>query len=160
MSDNKNFSIELDDGKVKVPINNKYGEEIGVFYFRPTDINILERYKKVADEFGEILKPLENFNLETDGTSNDVGGMEALNQARTKLFELCNYLFDGDMAEAFFGKMNPFSPVDGKFYCENVLNAVGNFISNQFKTETEQLNARVSKYTHGVKTGKHKNGAK
>ena len=34
-----NFNgIVVDDGGVEVPIRNKRGDEIGVFYFNPTDI--------------------------------------------------------------------------------------------------------------------------
>ena len=64
------------------------------------------------------------------------------------------------MAEAFFGKMHAFSPVGGRFYCENALNAVGQFISRRFDAEIKQVSSRISKYTHGYKTGKHKDGSK
>ena len=86
--------------------------------------------------------------------------MAILDKAQGKLFELVDYLFDGNASEAFFGKMNPFSPVDGKFYCEQALNAVGEFISKQFDEEINKINTRVEKYTHGYRTGKHKDGSK
>ena len=37
------MSITVDDGSVRVPIKNLYGDEIGVFYFRPTDLGIIDR---------------------------------------------------------------------------------------------------------------------
>ncbi len=162
MSDIKNNTFELvvDDGSIAVPIKNMDGDVIGEFKFRPTDFNIVKRYNKVADEFADVVKPLIDANIGRDGEGEDAESVKLLGEAEAKLFELVDYMFDGNMAEAFFGKMNPFSPVDGHFYCENALIAVGNFISNQFDEEIKKINNRVSKYTHGYKTGKHRNGGK
>lgn len=148
----KNFSMEIsvDDGTVRVPVKNKQGEEIGVFYFRPTDINIIKRYNEVIDKFDNIVAPLENVDISSDGTAqdvNDLAAIEALKDAEKRLFEATDYLFGGNMSEAFFGKMNPFSPVNGHFYCETAINAVGNFINAQFDRETKRISSRVSRYT-------------
>lgn len=148
----KNFSMEIsvDDGTVRVPVKNKQGEEIGVFYFRPTDINIIKRYNEVIDKFDNIVAPLENVDISSDGTAqdmNDQAAIEALKDAEKRLFEATDYLFGGNMSEAFFGKMNPFSPVNGHFYCESAINAVGSFINTQFDRETKKISSRVSRYT-------------
>lgn len=159
----KNFNgIVVDDGSVKEVIRNKLGQEIGVFIFRPTDIGILDRFDKVAADFENIVAPLNDVNINPDGTvdENNEAELAAMNEAKKKLYEACNYIFDGNMSEAFFGKMNPFSPVNGHFYAERVLNVVGDYISAQFKKETAKINARVNRYTHGYRTGKHKNGGK
>jgi ribosomal protein L44E len=58
-------------------------------------------------------------------------------------------MLGGNMSEAFFGKVNPFSPVDGNFYCENALNAVGKFISQQHDREIKKISQRVNRYTQG-----------
>ena len=47
------------------------------------------------------------------------------------------------MSEAFFGKVHPFSPVNGKFYCENVLEAVGDYLAARLGGEAKKLNARI-----------------
>lgn len=156
------MSLVVDDGSTKVPICNKFGDEIGVFYFQPTDIGIIDRYNKVIGEFDKITEPLENVNINSDGTAEgkEKAEQEALKEAEKRLYEACDYLFGGNFAEAFFGKMHPFSPVNGRFYCENALNAVGQYISRQFNREVNKVNARVQKYTHGIKTGKHKDGKK
>lgn len=148
----KNFSMEIsvNDGTVRVPVKNKQGEEIGVFYFRPTDINIIKRYNEVIDKFDNIVAPLENVDISSDGTAqdmNDQAAIEALKDAEKRLFEATDYLFGGNMSEAFFGKMNPFSPVNGHFYCESAINAVGSFINTQFDRETKKISSRVSRYT-------------
>ena len=160
---NQNFTgIVVDDGSVRESIRNKHGEEIGVFYFRPTDVGIIDRYNKIAADFEKITAPLENVNINPDGSvdEKDEAEQAAMQEATKRLYDACNFLFDGNFAEAFFGSMHPFSPVNGRFYCENALDAVGKYISRQFDREVAKVNNRVSRYTHSYKTGKHKDGKK
>lgn len=161
---NDNNAIVVDDGSVRVPIKNKRGVEIGVFYFRPTDIGIIDRFNNMVDEFDKITAPLESVNIKPDGTvdENNEAEFEAMKKAEANLYTACDKLFDGNMSEAFFGKMHPFSPINGRFYCQNALESVGTYISKQFARETKKINSRVEKYTHGyaARTGKHKNGKK
>lgn len=158
------MNIVVDEGSVKVPVCNMFGDEIGVFYFQPTDIGMVDRYNKAMSEFDKITEPLESVNINGDGTvdEKDEAGFEAMREAQRRLYEACDYLFGGNMSEAFFGKVHPFSPVNGRFYCENALEAVGKFISQQFDQETAKVNSRGNKYTHGyeARTGKHKDGKK
>lgn len=154
--------ITVDDGSIEVPIRNFQNEIIGSFTFRPTDIGIIERYNKVVGDFDKITEPLETVNIKPDGTvdEKDAAEMAAMKEAEQRLYDACNYLFGGNFAEAFFGKMHPFSPIKGHFYCENALNVVGKYISAQFDREVKQVNSRVERYTHGYRTGKHKGGKK
>ncbi len=168
MAENKNnitnlpgqaLEIVVDDGSVEVPIKNKQGDTLGVFYFRPTDMGMIDRYNQLAGDFEKITAPLENLDIHPDGTTDEnEAAQAALHEAQQRLYEACNKLFGGNMSEAFFGKMHPFSPVGGRFYCENALEAVGSYISKQFAREVKKINSRVEKYTHGYKTGKHKYG--
>ena len=163
ITNNQKFTgIVVDDGSVRESIRNKHGDEIGVFYFRPTDVGIIDRYNKIAADFEKITAPLENVNINPDGTVDEKDEAEraAMQEATKRLYDACNFLFDGNFAEAFFGSMHPFSPVNGRFYCENALDAVGKYISRQFDREVAKVNNRVSRYTHGYKTGKHKDGKK
>ena len=160
---NQNFTgIVVDDGSVRESIRNKHGEEIGVFYFRPTDVGIIDRYNKIAADFEKITAPLENVNINPDGSvdEKDEAEQAAMQEATKRLYDACNFLFDGNFAEAFFGSMHPFSPVNGRFYCENALDAVGKYISRQFDREVAKVNNRVNRYTHGYRTGQHKDGKK
>jgi len=158
------MNIIVDEGSVKVPICNKFGDEIGVLYFNPTDIGMIGRFNEVMADFDKIVEPLESVNIERDGTVDESNEVEfsAMNLAQSRLYEACDYIFGGNMSEAFFGKVHPFSPVNGRFYCENALEAVGDFISEQFERETNKISSRTSKYTHGyeARTGKHKDGKK
>ena len=147
----KSMGIVVDDGSQRVPIMNQHGDEIGVFYFHPTDIGIIQRYNEISNSFDEIVEPLTSVNIAPDGTvdGDDAVQVEALEEAEKRLYKAVNKLFGGDMASAFFGSMHPFSPVNGSFYCEKALEAVGKYISEQFEQETAKYSKRIEKYTKG-----------
>ncbi len=156
---NNPVEIVIDDGSERVPIKNHFGDEIGVFYFRPTDMGIIDRYNEIAKKFSEITEPLEKAEISPEGTVEDLSDEEsiaALKEAEKRLCEAVDYLFDGNMSKAFFGRMHPFSPVGGRFYCESAIEHVGQFISARFDAETEKISKRVEKYTRGVKRRPHK----
>lgn len=142
-----NLMITVDDGSRRVPIQNKQGEEIGSFTFHPTDIGIIDRYNSMADQFDAITAPLEALNLGPDIDMSDPALLGALGEAKQRLYAAVNDLFGSDdAAEAFFGKMHPFSPVNGDFYCSQVLAQVGAFIGSQFDAETKALSKKARKY--------------
>lgn len=142
--------IRIDDGLRRIPIQNMFDQEVGVFFFRPTDIGIMERYNKLMGEFDDVLAPLENANIGRDGEAADPTDTESVNaikEAKQKLNSLLDELFDGNFSEAFFGKMNPFSPVGGRFYCEQAIELVGAYIEREFGVEAAQMSSKVEKYT-------------
>ena len=157
--------IVVDDGSVTEYIRNKSGEVIGQFTFYPHDIGIIDRYNKAIADFDKITEPLQQVSINAQGGVDDDEELEALREAEQRLYKACDYIFGGNMSEAFFGKLHPFSPVNGRFYCEVAIEALGQYISNRFDRETRKVNDRVMKYTkgyepHGKKSGKHKGGKK
>ena len=156
-------TINIDDGLEKISIKNKFGQQIGVFYVRPTDVGIVDRYNDFVKDADSILEPLNQTGINPDGTAkdNDQQVMDALAESKKLLSEKLDVLFGGNFSEAFFGCMNPFSIVNGRFYCESAIEAVGEYISQRFARETDKMQLerkRVDKYTHGYKSGKHRNG--
>ena len=143
-----NMAITVDDGSRRVPIRNTRGEEIGAFTFHPTDIGIIQRYNSMANEFDRIVAPLEAIGA--DGEDVNIADPKyagALDEAGSRLYSAVDALFGGaGAAEAFFGGMHPFSPVNGEFYCTQVLNAVGAYIGAAFDTETSKFSANAKKY--------------
>ena len=146
---NLNFAITVDDGSRRVPIINTDGEEIGSFRFHPTDLGIIERYNRLAEKFEGITAPLEGITIDENGIADltDPKLAEALGEAEKRLNNAVNELFGSeDAAGAFFGKMHPFSPVNGEFYAVQVLQQVGAFIGSQFDTETKAMSKKARKY--------------
>ena len=150
--------IVVKEGIKRVRIQNEYGEDIGVFMFNPTDINIVNRYNEVADQFKEVIKPLEKASITASGEAADVDSVEIVNRAEEKMIELMDYMLRCNSRKAFFEKTHLFTPSDGVFYCENVLNAIGEYITAKFDAEVKKIDTRVGKHTHGYRTGKHRKG--
>ncbi len=146
---NVNFAITVDDGSRRVPILNTDGEEIGAFRFHPTDLGIIERYNRLAEKFDAITEPLSALNVQ-EGQEIDLTEpalVAALKEAEGRLNTAVNDLFGSeDAAAAFFGKMHPFSPINGEFYATQVLQRVGEFIGAQFDAETKAMSKKARKY--------------
>ena len=145
MPENINLAISVDDGSRRVPITNKLNEEIGCFTFRPTDIGIVERYNRMAEQFDAVTEPLKALG-DGDVDLEDAKYVAALKEAETRLYAAVNELLGGDVAGAFFGGMHPFSPVNGEFYCTQVLNVLGEFIGRQFDREMASFSAKAKQY--------------
>ena len=146
---NLSMNIVVDDGSRRVPIMNTSGEEIGAFTFHPTDIGIIQRYNDLVDHFDGIVAPLEALSAGNDDLIDitDPRYANALEEAAGKLYDAVNTLLGSDdAAAAFFGGMNPFSPVDGEFYCARVLGALGEYIGAAFETETAKFSDKAKKY--------------
>ena len=141
---NLNMAITVDDGSRRVPIQNNRGEEIGAFVFRPTDIGIIRRFNELAGRFDEIVEPLQ-----AAADADEAGVADALERAGSMLDAAVNTLFGSEgAASAFFGRMNPFSPVDGEFYCAKVLSAVGEYIGQAFDAETARFSEKAKTYAN------------
>lgn len=141
------LSLVVDDRKISVPVVNRLGEQIGVFAFDPTDVNMVKRYDEVSDKFAQALQGIEQG-----------GGLDALNAAGDEIISFLDYVTGGNSREAFFQKVHPLSPQNGKFYCEQVFEVIGAFIRQSFEAEGAKIGKRVSEHTHGYRTGKHAKG--
>ena len=150
--------IVVEEGYKLIKIQNELGEQVGVFRFNPTDINIVNRYNEIAPKFQEALKGVENAGVDENGEGTDEESIEILNEAEEKIIELLDYMTKSDSRSAFFSRTHMFTPVGGNFYCENVLVQLGAFISKKFDAEIQAVNNRVEKHIHGYRTGKHRKG--
>jgi hypothetical protein len=142
----KNYQAVIDDGTREIPIKNKFGKLICNIYIRPADISILERYNKLTDDFEEIVKPLQSVNINPDGTAKFEEEWAAIKAAENELKKRINAVFDMEEADEIFKTRNPFSSVNGKFFCENVLEVIGNIITESIEDAFEESEKRTEKY--------------
>ena len=138
--------IVIDDGTREYLITNQYGKEICRVHFRPGDVSLVNRYKEMRDEFHKIVSPLAEISITATGEAADNEGLEALNKADQNFREILNKLLDSDDAAGIFEKRNPFSSVGGKFFCEVVLEALGQIIREVAAEEAAASEKRVAKY--------------
>ncbi|MGN0363699.1 MAG: hypothetical protein ACI4ET_12750 [Bilifractor sp.] len=139
--------ITVDDGTRKYEIQNKFGRKICDVFIRPGDLSILNRYEEVIKALPEIVEPLKTISIKSDGTAEDDAEWNAIRTAQAELEKQLNFLFDMDEAQDIFKNRNPFSSVQGRFFCEIVIDAIGNIITQVVKEETDNMKARTKAYT-------------
>ena len=138
----------VDDGSVRKPIVNKWGDEVGEFFLRPSDMGILERFAAVQEKAAQIMNPLEGLNE----TSDDKTIAEALETARVEIYKLMDELLGYEGAAArLFGPVHPCTVVGGRYYMEQIMELVGGEIARALNAEAEAFAANVKKYTDAVK---------
>ena len=144
----------VDAGSREIPVWDTLHQRIGTLRYNPTDLNMVNRFNEVAEKFDKILAPFTDAN----GTGDGEDSVKIMNEATEKLIEALDYVLASDSRAAFFSVVNPFSPTDGVFYCERVMDQLGNFITKVFGAEATKLNRRVANQTHGYRSGKHAKG--
>lgn len=138
--------IIIDDGTRAYEIVNKFGKIIAVLHFRPGDIAIAERYREMRDDFGNIVKPLAEIDINADGTAADDVAMNALHEADLALRSALAKLLDSDDVADVFSARNPFSSVGGRFFCAHIIDAIGGIVEEVMAEEAEASRQRTSKY--------------
>lgn len=140
----KPVELLVDDGSKTYELKNAKGDIIGEFTFNPSDIGIYERFAQMQAEIDDIVKPIEEMKEDYDLLQFT----EATAEIKARLFAAINKMFGTDQAERLFGRMHPFSPVNGRFYFDRVLEVVGAQINATFEDEAKQFSEHVKKYTN------------
>lgn len=140
--------LTIDDGAKRYEIKNQFGEVVGEYTITPTDFGLYERFAHMQDELEAITKPLEALDADAD-----MGRfVEATEAIKGRLYAAIDRMFGREgMAERLFGRLHPFTPVNGRFYFDRVMEAVGAQINATFETEAKAFSENVKKYTAAVK---------
>ena len=136
----------VDDGTKEIPLVNKFGKLICNVYIRPADFSIIDRYNALMKDFETVVEPLKNLDIKNDGTAAFERDWETLKSVESELKSRINALFDMEEADDIFAKRNAFSSVGGQFFCERVLNALGEVIAEAIEDETNASKQRMAKY--------------
>ena len=150
----KIYQAVIDDGTREIPIKNKFGKLICNIYIRPSDISILDRYEKFVNELPGIIKPVQELNVKADGTVEFEEEWAAMKEAEKEFKARLNEVFDMEEADDIFRTRNPFSSVGGKFFCESVVEVIGNLITDAVEDEIALTQNRTEKYLKDIKSGK------
>ncbi len=147
MAKNNIYDVTIDDGVKEIQLKNTYGQLICKIHFRPADFSIVDRYKDFIARMQDIVKPLENIEITNTGEAAFEEGWSIIKQAEAEVIDGFNQLFDMDDAQEIFAKRNAFSAVGGSFFCEKVLAALGDVITDAINEETAKSKKKVEKYT-------------
>ena len=140
--------FSLDDGTKEITFVNTYNKVICRIHFRPSDISILDRYNLLTKDFDKIIAPLQQIDINPDGTTDE--SWEILKQVEGTLIQRINALLDTDDASEIFRVRNAFSCIGGRFFIENVIDAIGKVITAYLEEEAELTRKRISQYTDDV----------
>lgn len=146
----KEYKGVIDDGTREIPLVNKFGKLICNIYIRPADLSILDRYNQLSADFKTIVEPLKALSIKNDGTASFDADWQVLKSVENELKRRINALFDMDEADEIFAKRNPFSSVGGKFFCESIIEVIGNIIAEAVEDEMELSKARTDKYLSDI----------
>lgn len=135
--------IIVDDNAKEYEVVNKRGVILGTFLINPTDFNIAARAEEAIEHIERIMA-----DIEKNEVGDDENALMELQASGEAVKREVDYIFNANASEAFFSKVNPFSLVDGKFYIENVINAIKFVIKKEFKEELERSEQRIARYTN------------
>lgn len=147
----KQFKGVIDDGTREISLVNKFGKLICKIHIRPSDFSILDRLGTLQSDMPKILKPLKNIGIRNDGTATFEQDWQLMKSVEVELYKRIDELFDMDEANEIFAKRNPFSSVGGRFFCEIVIETIGNLIVDAVNEEMELSKARTDKYLKDVR---------
>lgn len=145
----KNMFV-IDDGTKEFTFTNRYGDEIGKMHFRGGDISILDRYNMLLTDFDKIVAPLSEITMKDDGTSSVDSDWSIIKKVEADLIERINAIFDSRDAQNLFTNRNAFSTINGEFYVEKVIEALGNVVAQEMTEENNKARKRLDKYTKDI----------
>lgn len=140
----------IDDGTREIPLVNKFGKLICNIYIRPADISILDRYNALAADFKDIVEPLKDINIKNDGSAAFDEEWAIMKSVEAELKARINALFDMEEADEIFKNRSPFSSVGGKFFCESVIEVIGEIITEAVKEEMALSKERTDKWLSDI----------
>lgn len=146
MATNNVIQKTIDDGIKEIQLNNRYGQQICKIHFRPADYSILDRYNEFVEDFQTIVKPLENLDIKANGDATFEDQWAEIKKVENEIIDRFNKLFDMEDANEIFAKRHAFSSINGTFFCEIVLNALGDIISEEITKEMKKSQKKIEKY--------------
>ena len=106
----------------------------------------MDRLNALMDDFSGIVEPLKNCDINADGTAKFEAQWAAIKQVESALIDRINAVFDMDEAADIFAKRNAFSSVNGVFFVESVIMALGDVVKEAIEKESRESAERMSKY--------------
>lgn len=130
-------TITINDGLKTYEIKNQKGELLSEISFNPNDSDLMERYSEGLKK----LKSKEN-EFYKDGKQS-IEDMIAENEF---VKQTIDEIFNAPVSEKFFSIMGVRSIINGKFYFEFVLEALGRIIKEEGNKQKMAMKKRIEKY--------------
>lgn len=146
-----NTNLNFNDGYQTIAIN---GDESRVLRINPTDINLINRLSSFEGELAKLrdnFKNIDTKRLDAIKASPTFEAISDLGKDLTSLDNAVRELIDNIIGEGtceiVFGKSSVLSPGgNGKPVCVNFVEALSNYIAEEFKKHSEKANKIIAEY--------------
>lgn len=146
-------TFAVDDGAKEYVLTNNYGKTICKLYLRGGDMSILDRVQKLQGEIDEIVAPLNDLDIENDGSVLDGDNYAIIKEVESRVIAAIDEVFDLEGgAAAIFKTRSPFAAVHGSFFLENVLNALARMVNSAMEAEGDLAQKRMAKHLSDLNT--------
>ncbi len=112
--------------------------------FNDTDASFAERLYNV---FQKLDEQQDRYKTRVERTADNREAFKFMREMDAEMREDINDLFEKDVCEPLFGRMNVFALADGLPLWTNLLLTIMDQIDSAFIREQKALNPRVQKYT-------------
>lgn len=160
----KNTSAADVAGNVSIGLGNKKrfsvnGDLNTVIEFDPSDLGVANRLSKSLSLLSQTSEKWEELNKTVDAANeadNIDSAMESMkefskqfDELEGKIRETIDFVFDSEIADKLLGNSSAFSPVNGKFKYEHIIESVLKCYEQQVQDEAPKFNKRkITKYTN------------
>ena len=136
----KTTNLVFDDGYKEFTINNDPNR---VIRFNPSDVAMVERFKKSQDALEALLQEFAEKEPE-----DEVEALEKLDNAIKKEVDA---IFNQPVSDVVFGNQSPMATVNGVTLFEQLFDMVRPVIMDGVKEEKKLSQQRVNKYVKAAK---------
>ena len=153
-------TLVLNNGVEEYIINDVFGEELCRIHVVGGDIGIIDRYRKLRDDFDDIIAPLQDMEIKDDGTpvtedseedsekvmDSLVKNLGIIRKVENNLIDRINEVFCTRDAAKLFETRSAFSTVNGVFFAQIVIDMLNGIVADTIQEENKKSEARMKKY--------------
>ena len=137
----ENNTFTIDDGAKEYVFKNTLGDTFATIKFNATDTGIVERFEDIQKDFKGMVYD-DNADIE-----------ETLKALNVTIIDLFNRLLGRDVSSELFSVYKPMAVfANGDFYCETLLEKIGEIIEHEFNVRFKSKKAKIKnatkKYIH------------
>lgn len=115
--------------------------------FNPKDADLVLRFGEMRDRIAELLKTLDDFKLNANGSADATENAEKLKSVRAAVCDAIDHAFGNKISDKLFSHCSPFAVCGGELFVVQFLHKIVPQIEKRIKEETVALGAAAKKYT-------------
>lgn len=126
------------------------GDENKVIELDTSDVGIVTRLNDSMTKINELEKKQERLT-ELSSQNDDTAALDftqLFSEVEREMRDIIDYIFDSSVADTILGKSSVFSPVNGKYKFEQIIDVLLGLYETDIKKETSKINTEhINKHT-------------